>query len=109
MKGKIRVAMVLLSLVCGLSLLDGCFRHRQQTVQRESMGYLRFTGHTSGARFRVEEQGGVVVWPSTPVRSHKKFATRPGTYVLTIERAEGPVLRRVIFLADDEITDVSVP
>lgn len=106
--GTMRAALVMLSLVIGLPVLSGCFHHRQQVLQRESMGYLRFTGHTSGARFRVE-QNGLPVWPSTPVQRHKKFATRPGTYLLTIERSGAPVLRRRVFLVDDEITDVSVP
>lgn len=108
MKPRARVALVLVSLACGLSVLGGCFRHRQQTVQRESMGYLRFTGNTSGARFHVE-QDGVAVWPTTKVSSQKKYATRPGSYVLTVEKEGEPVLRRVLLLVDDEITDVSVP
>jgi len=109
MNPRARVALVLVSLACGLSVVQGCFRHRQQTVQRESMGYLRFTGNTSGARFHVEEQNGVVVWPDTKVSEQKKYATRPGSYVLTVEKKGEPVLRRVLLLVDDEITDVSVP
>ena len=108
MNPRARVAVVLLSLACGLSVLEGCFQHRQQVLQRESMGYLRFTGRTSGARFHVE-QDGVVVWPSTKVRRQKKYATRPGSYVLTVEKKGEPVLRRILFLVDDEITDVAVP
>ena len=108
MNSRARVALVVLSLACGLSFLNGCFRHRQQVVQRESLGYLRFTGNTSGATFHVEQEG-VVVWPSTKVQRKKKFATRPGTYVLTVEKKGKQVLRRVLFLVDDEITDVSVP
>ena len=108
MNPRIRVALVLLSLACGLSILDGCFRHRQQVLQRESMGYLRFTGNTSGAKFHVE-QDGAVVWPSTNVKRQKKYATRPGSYVLTVEKRGNPVLRRILLLVDDEITDVAVP
>ena len=46
----------------------------------------------------------MVVWPSTKVKKKKKFATRPGTYVLTVEKKGEQVLRRVLFLVDDEIT-----
>ncbi len=108
MNARIRAALVLLSLACGLSVLDGCFRHRQQVVQRESMGYVRFSGNTGGARFHVEKDG-MVVWPSTKVRRQKKYATRPGSYVLTVEKKGDLVLRRALLLVDDEITDVAVP
>lgn len=108
MNPRARVAVVLLSLACGLSVLDGCFRHRQQVIQRESMGYLRFTGRTSGARFHVARDS-MVVWPSTKVRRHKKYAARPGSYVLTVEKKGEPVLRRILLLVDDEITEVTVP
>ncbi len=72
------------------------------------MGYVRFSGNTGGARFHVEKDG-MVVWPSTKVRRQKKYATRPGSYVLTVEKKGDLVLRRALLLVDDEITDVAVP
>ena len=108
MNPRVRVALVLLSLAGALPMLEGCFRHRQQTVQRESMGYLRFTGNTSGATFQVDQDGGVV-WPNTRVKRQKKFGARPGSYVLTVVKKDAPVLRRIILIVDDEVTDVAVP
>ncbi len=107
MNPRIRIGLVVVALA-GLFALEGCFRHHQETLQRESEGYIRFKGNTSGATFHAE-QDGVVVWPSTPVKKRKKYATRPGSYVLTVEKRGRPVLRRFILLVDDEITEITVP
>ena len=93
-------------------LLLGCFARRSEVVGKESLSYLRFIGNIGGnnapATFTLS-QNGQPVYLNIAIEPEKKYAITPGTYHLTIDRANAMVAERKLFLSPDQISEVNVP
>ena len=87
---------------------SACFRERRETVQKESAAYIKFTGNTDDAEFRVERSGSAL-WPRTRIEDGEVYEVKPGPCVVIVERAGRLIMRRDKLCVDGETTEVAIP
>ena len=97
-----------LPLIVLLVGLPACYGLRQETKQLAAVSYLVFSGKTAGCTATLV-QGGTTIWPGTKVSGTTRYAVKPGVYTLTVERKGKTVVRRRIYLEDQEDFEVRVP
>ena len=87
-----------------------CYRSRNEVVQVESLGKIRFVGNVEGGVATVTRDSEVlvdhVVLMPEPIID---YSVRPGIYQIVVEKNGGPVVHRKLYVADGQVLEVRVP
>lgn len=98
----------LIGLVLGIMIGTGCFAQRNETVQKDAIAYLQFTGSVEGAVFSVTAQN-ATSYNRARISDGMRYALRPAVYRVTVEKGGYPVVQRQIFCVDGETVEIRVP
>ena len=87
-----------------------CYRSRNEVVQLESLGYIRFVGNVEGGVATVTRDT-VVLVDHAPLTAEPitDFSVRPGMYRVVVEKPGGTVVHREVYVADGQVLEVRVP
>ncbi len=86
----------------------GCFESRNEVIEKESLGYFRFTGNLQGAVVDATKDGQAVLTGLVP-EEKTNYSVRPGVYRLTVTRGGMKVVERKLFVVDGQVLEVRIP
>ena len=88
--------------------LVACYGTRQEARQLDAVSYLVFTGNAHDCT-AILRQDGKAVWPGTEISDEARYTVKPGVYELVVQRAGRMVVRRLIYLEDQQTFEVRIP
>jgi hypothetical protein len=103
-----RVLLPLVGVLLAAALAPGCFRSRDQVTAKESIGYFQFTGAIEGARATVKNDT-KTFYDQVELQPNTRYSIRPGNYDVVVEKEGRVVVRRRLFVAEDQSREVAVP
>jgi len=107
---RLRTALALSALVTLSVLVTACFGTRHEARQVDAVSVILFTGEPAGCTATlVRDRDGATVWSGREISSGVRYRVTPGVYALTIKRGGRTVVRRQIFLGDQQDFEVRVP
>jgi hypothetical protein len=92
----------LIILFLGIFLLSGC-GYVEGTIQKAEGSYIVFLGELDQVKVQIDSTE-----PFTP-SAEKHYQLSPGKHTVTAFRNESQVLKRIIILENNVITEVRIP
>jgi len=96
------------AVVLAAMTLAACYGTRQEARQLDAVSYLSFTGNVQDCT-AILRQDGETVWPGTEIARRARYTVEPGVYELTVQRAGKVIVRRLIYLEDQQTFEVRIP
>ena len=86
----------------------GCFAQRNETVQKDALSYLLFSGSSQEASFSAYKEN-TPVYDNVKIQPKQRYSIAPGTYRLEVRHKGEIISNRLLFFSDGQTQEIRLP